>query len=560
MTETKNLIIAVVLSVAIIGLWQHFYTKPRVEVIKQQYAEQKKAKQEYGLKDDVVKIKEDKVVSRAEAIGQSSRVIINNGKLHGSISLKGARFDDLTLAEYKEENRPDSPEVTLLSPANTDTVYFAEFGWVGSNIKLPDSSTIWQENATELTKDTPVELSWNNGQGLKFILDISLDENYMFKIVRKVENASGADITISPYGLINRVKPEHKASAYISHEGVIGAMDDILNEVTYKKLKEEKKFTYKDMKGWLGITDKFWLSAIIPDKGNLYTGNFTYYNKNGNDRYQVDFLGNGLDVSSGASIEITDYFYAGAKKVGLLDKYRKNLNIDLFDRAVDLGWLYFITKPIFKMLTFFHHLVGNFGIAILLLTISIKLLLFPLANKSYVSMHHLKRLQPQMMDLRERYAHDKQSLNQAMMELYKTEKVNPMSGCLPLLLQIPIFFALYKVLYVTIEMRHAPFFGWITDLSEPDPTTIFNLFGLLPFTPPSYLMVGAWPLIMGVTMFLQQRMSPPPTDPTQAKVMKILPIAFTFIFATFPAGLVIYWAWNNTLSILQQWIITRKLK
>jgi YidC/Oxa1 family membrane protein insertase len=566
MQDTRNLIFAIVLSTLILFCWQYFYAGPRlIEAQKQAELLHSKIEASKPAAVNLNKTSQETDVTvpqeRTDVIKKESRIQINTPKLHGSISLKGARFDDLTLAEYKETEAPDSKEVALLSPTGSEGVYFAEFGWISAdkNTSVPDSQTIWHSKDTTLEVGKPVTLSWDNNAGLKFITTISVDDNYMFQITRRIENYGKASESVLPYGILNRAAPIAHKSFYILHEGALGVFDGVLNEVRYKDMKENKKQEINSKNGWLGITDKYWLTAIIPDQNSSFSTNFNYFHINDQDRFQTDYLGQKYNIEQGQSIETTSHLFAGAKKLSLLEKYSKDLNIALFDRAVDFGNLYFITKPLFKLLTYFHHLLGNFGLAILLLTISIKLLMFPLANKSYVSMHHLKRLQPQILEVKEHYKNDKAQLNKNIMELYKTEKVNPMAGCLPLLIQIPIFFALYKVLFITIEMRHAPFYGWIKDLSAPDPTSIFNLFGLIPFNPPAMLMVGAWPVIMGITMIMQQRMNPQPADPVQAKVMKMLPFIFVFLFNTFPAGLIIYWAWNNTLSVLQQWVITRQL-
>lgn len=557
MPETKNLIFAIILSTAVLFLWQYFYMKPRIEQAQQQQEVALKVAKERNISDDAQNVP----VSRKDALVSGGRIKIKTPSLHGSIALKGARFDDLTLAKYTITQDKDSPDVVLLSPSNTEQSYFAEFGWLSNNnsFDLPDSSTIWNSNNSTLSPEHPVTLTWENAQGVKFYIHVSVDKNYMFTIKREVANYSGKTIRLTPYGIINRVTDTHHKSFAILHEGALGVFGDGLTEVSWHDLEKNKKYEYSNGHGWLGFTDKYWLTALIPDANNSFDAKLTYFKRNGEDKFQADYLGQTGSIESGSSMETTSYFFAGAKEGNLIDKYATSLSIPLFDRAVDFGMLYFITKPLFKLLTFFHKLVGNFGIAIILLTVTVKLIMFPLANKSYVSMHMLKKLQPQVSEIHKRYTDDKIRANKEIMELYKNERVNPMSGCLPMLIQIPVFFALYKVLFVTIEMRHAPFFGWIKDLSEPDPTTIFNLFGLIDWAPPTLLHIGAWPIIMAITMFLQQKMSPAPADPIQAKVMKLLPVIFVFMFASFPAGLVIYWAWNNILSITQQWIITRKL-
>jgi YidC/Oxa1 family membrane protein insertase len=384
--------------------------------------------------------------------------------------------------------------------------------------------------------------------------------NFMFTVTLKVKNNSGKELTFFPYGLINRTYADTGKHMYILHEGPIGVFNNELTEISYEDLRDDGATKLEDSKGWLGVSDKYWLSAIVPDKNETFDANFRHIKRNDKDAYQIDMRGEAFTVPSGDDHSVTMRMFAGAKKVQLLDEYSMKYDIPLFDRAVDFGSLYFLTKPFFELLSFFYSHVGNFGIAILLLTCVIKLVMFPLANKSYTSMSQMKLLTPKMQEIREKHADDKMKMNTEIMEMYKREKVNPMSGCLPILIQIPVFFALYKVLFVTIEMRHAPFFGWIHDLSAPDPTNLFTLFGLLQWDVPGFLHLGIWPIIMCVTMVLQQKLNPKPTDEIQAMVIGYMPYVFLFLFASFPAGLVIYWAWNNTLSILQQWIIIRRLE
>jgi YidC/Oxa1 family membrane protein insertase len=493
---------------------------------------------------------------------KSSRIRIENEEISGTISLKGARFDDIRLTHYKETVDKNSKAIDLLAPSGTDGAYFVEFGWVSSGnttVTLPNHQSVWTADNDLLTDKKPVTLSWINPQGITFKMQITLDEHYVFNVKQSVTNASNQAITLFPYGLLHRQRMMDKKQFLILHEGGIGAVHGVLKELRYDDLMDNRAENFKQTRGWLGITDKYWLTAIVPSQDQPFDVNYTYTERNRNHHFQADFLGSAMRAQPGESLEYSSHFFAGAKRLKLLEQYQDELGIPLFDRAVDFGWLYFITKPLFKLLHILSQALGSFGLGILALTVLVKLILFPLANKSYVSMHHLKRLHPQLIQLKERYGHDKMRLNQEMMALYKREKVNPMAGCLPILIQLPVFFALYKVLFVTIEMRQAPFYGWISDLSVIDPTNVFNLLGLIPWTPPSFLHIGLWPLIMGATMVLQQHMQPAPADPVQAKVMKILPYIFIFLFASFPAGLVIYWAWNNMLSVLQQWVITRKL-
>lgn len=557
MSDSKNFILAAILSLAILIGWQYFYERPRVE---QAHRIAQLQKKKDPLQNPIAV--PAPIATREEAVTQGGRISIHSDKLHGSLSLKGVRFDDLTLADYHTSLEKNSPEVSLLSPSNTNDAYFAEFGWLTTDntIIVPNSSSIWTADKQELHTGETVNLIWISPQKLEFTSSISLDENYMFTVTQSVKNTLGQPVALLPYGLLNRKwKAEHRPF-YILHEGPLAVANGILAETKYSDLKEDQNKQFKDSSdGWVGITDKYWLTALIPDKNIVFDANFSHIPVNNIDKFQVDYLGKQQILSPGQTFTITNHLFAGAKKVSLLDQYSESLKIPLFDRAVDFGWFYFLTKPMFHALQFFHSHVDNFGVAILLLTVMVKMLMFPLANKSYASMSRMKALQPEMQKIRERCENDKVRLNKEVMELYKKEKVNPVSGCLPMLIQIPVFFSLYKVLFVTIEMRHAPFFGWIHDLSAPDPTSIFNLFGLIAWQPPSYLMIGAWPLIMGFTMFIQQRLNPAPADPVQAKVMKLLPVLFVFMFHTFPAGLIIYWAWNNTLSFLQQWVITRDI-
>ncbi|MBT5458730.1 MAG: membrane protein insertase YidC, partial [Rhodospirillaceae bacterium] len=493
---------------------------------------------------------------------QAPRLTLNSPRLRGSIQLKGGQIDDLILADYRETLDPESPNITLLSPAQGAKSYFAQFGWSSSDrsIVLPNDNTLWTANNTTLSPKRPVTLSWNNGQGLIFSRTVALDDNYVFTVTQQVQNNSDKAVTLFPYGLISRSETPETLGFFILHEGLLGVFDGQLKELDYDDLQDSGKIEQPTKGGWLGITDKYWLVALLPDqKAQLQTAFRHTLDAKKIDKYQVDYLGAGQILSPRGTVAVTNRLFAGAKEVNLLDDYLEKLQIARFDLAIDFGWFYFLTKPIFYALEYFYRLLGNFGLAILLLTVIIKLLFFPLANKSYKAMSRLKLLQPKMVALKDRYGDDKAKQNEAMMRLYKEEKVNPAAGCLPMLVQIPVFFALYKVLFVSIEMRQAPFYGWIQDLSAPDPTSMFNLFGLIPWGPPEFLLIGAWPLLMGITMFLQQKLNPAPADPMQAKIFMMLPIVFTFMLARFPAGLVIYWAWNNVLSITQQWVIMRRM-
>jgi YidC/Oxa1 family membrane protein insertase len=503
--------------------------------------------------------------TRTQILATQPKVAITTPSLHGSISLIGARIDNITLVRYRETIDPKSPEIVLFSPSGAPDAYFAQHGWVnvGGSLELPGSETRWTADAEVLTPERPVTLTWRNDAGVLFKRTIAVDENYMFTIRQEVINPTGAAFSLSPYGLIARYGTPPVSGFFILHEGPLGVFNGTLQELDYDDLQKEGTISEKSQGGWIGITDKYWLSALVPEQQGTANFRFLFEMYQGKNRYQVDYVGAPVQVPAGGTALAETRMFVGAKVLSLLQDYQDRYQIPLFDRAIDFGWFWFLTRPIFQVLVWLNHLVGNFGVAILLLTVFVKLLFFPLANKSYKAMSQMRKLQPEMMRLKERFGDDRMRFNQEMMALYKREKVNPASGCMPILIQIPVFFALYKVLFVTIEMRHAPFFGWIHDLSAPDPTSVWNLFGLIPWDPaiivPHILNIGAWPLIMGVTMYLQQKLNPQPPDPIQAKIFLLLPIVFTFMLATFPAGLVIYWAWNNLLSIAQQWVIMRRM-
>jgi YidC/Oxa1 family membrane protein insertase len=518
------------------------------------------------------------VVSREAAIADPNRVKIDTPRVSGSISLKGARIDDLSLLQFRETVDPASPPIVLYSPSGTAQPYYAEFGWVpatGSTVRLPDQNTMWQqEGSGSLTPTSPITLKYDNGEGLTFRRKISIDEHYLFTIKDEVTNVGTAPVTLYPFALISRHGTPQVSGYYILHEGLIGYLGDQgLQEYTYKKIDDAKTVNFKVTDGWLGITDKYWASALLPDTNAQLQARYSS-NLVGTVRtYQTDYLQDAQTIPIGGTGSANARLFAGAKEaslvginfpIGGLGGYNRQLSLNHFDLLIDWGWFYFITKPMFLALDFFYRLFGNFGISILLVTVLVKLLFFPLANKSYASMAKMKSVQPQLAALKERYPDDKVKQQQEMMEIYKKEKINPIAGCLPVALQIPVFFSLYKVLFVTIEMRHAPFFGWIKDLSAPDPTNLFNLFGLLHFDPTQlplfghYLALGVWPIIMGITMWFQMKLNPTPPDPTQKIIFDWMPLIFTFMLAGFPAGLVIYWAWNNLLSVLQQSFIMRR--
>lgn len=553
----------------ILFVWQAFIEWPRRQQLAQFAAiqEQKKESQKSEKAAEITAKESDSEynpnLTRQQRIASAARVRIKSDKLHGSISLKGARFDDLTLAKYLVSLDKDSSEVILLTPNGDNSAYFAQAGWVATDgkTKVPDSNSIWKADKESIGANDSTTLRWENGEGVTFILKISLDSNYMFSIEQKVENYSKNEISVAPYGYINRVIGESHQKNIIMHEGPLGVIGETINEISYSELKEDGNKVFDNSSGWVGITDKYWLTALIPNDSG-FKASFSHYNKNGQDRYQADYIAQQQNISAGMAASSKLRMFAGAKEINILDAYTKGGGKDnakpiaLFDRAVDFGILYFLTKPLFLMLNIFYSFIGNFGIAILMATIVIKLLMFPLANKSYAAMAKMRILQPEMVKLREKYHDDHIALNKAMIELYKRHKVNPASGCLPLLIQMPVFFALYKVLYVTIEMRHAPFFGWLRDLSAPDNSNLFTLFGLIQWTPPNFLHLGILPILYCATMIIQQHQQPMPTDPVQAKVMKIMPFFLMIIFATFPAGLVLYWVWSNILTIIQQEIIS----
>ncbi|WP_075214889.1 membrane protein insertase YidC [Mongoliimonas terrestris] len=578
MGDTRNMILAVVLSALVLIGWQYFVAGPQLEQAR--IAEQARLANEaatQGAAQGVAPTADGApaaggtpaagtvattgpaaFASRAEALAAAPRVPLDTPEIFGSVSLKGGRIDDLSLKGYRVSVDRESPNVTLLSPAGAPDAYFAEFGFVapaGDATVVPGAETVWTAPAgATLTPETPLVLTFDNGQGITFRRTISVDTHSMFEVKDEVVNAGSAAATVYPYGFVMRHGAPSVAGNYILHEGLIGVFgEEGLREVDYSELAEDGAIKPPPVAdGWLGITDKYWATALIPAGEGSFQPRFLHTRAGPADAYQADYLRDPLTVAPGATATTDVRLFAGAKETKRIDAYASDLGIRNFDLMIDWGWFYFLTKPMFYLIDTLFMLVGNFGVAILLVTVLIKGIFFPLANKSYVSMSNMKKIQPEMLELRDRFKDDKMKQQQAMMELYKREKINPLAGCLPILVQIPVFFALYKVLFVTIEMRHAPFFGWINDLSAPDPTSLFNLFGLIPWDPPLFLMVGVWPIIMGITMFVQMKLNPTPPDPAQAAVFTWMPLIFTFMLASFPAGLVIYWAWNNTLSVAQQ--------
>ncbi len=563
-SETRNLILAIALSILVFIGWTYFFAPKHTPAPAP--ATPTASSTTDVPSAPVAPSAPAAPADRAEALSAAPRVPIATARVSGSINLRGARIDDVRLNDYRETVNPDSPIIVLLSPSGSADPYYAEYGFVtdaGAKVTLPDSNTVWTAAPdAKLTIDTPLSLTFDNGAGLVFTRVISIDANYMFTIKDTVANTSGEAITLYPYGLISRHGLPHTAGFYVLHEGMIGVWGEAgLKEEKYSALQKEGQITGpKSTEGWLGITDKYWAATLVPIPGSEFTPRFVHTPAEGarKERFQAEYLGAPLAIAPGATGDVSAKLFAGAKEVAVISAYQNDLHIDRFDRLIDWGWFYFLTKPMFHLIDWLYKLVGNFGVAILLVTVLVKAVFFPLANKSYESMSRMKKVQPELVALRERFPDDRMKQQQAMMELYKKEKINPLSGCLPIVVQIPVFFALYKVLFVTIEMRHAPFFGWIHDLSAPDPTTIFNLFGLIPWTPPHMLMIGLLPILMGISQWVQMKMNPAPTDETQAMIFNWMPVIFTFMLASFPAGLVLYWTWNNTLSVIQQGVIMRK--
>ena len=591
MNDQKNLILAIALSVFIMLGFQFFMEGPRVEremALQQQQAAQQSAPAGQSAPESPATSTGAPIVPSVPDSGSTAppmpsaspapaaaaeasavntpRLTVETPRLKGSIALLGARIDQLTLTDYRVNVDPESPPIVLFSPPGSQSPYYAQFGWVASeaNVSVPGPNTVWRADRERLTPDSPVTLTWDNGQGQRFVRKLAIDADYMFTVTDSVENRGATPVTLYAYGLIARTGTPKTEGFYLLHEGPVGVFNGRLQEPSYDDLRSKTE-SAQTTGGWLGITDKYWLAALIPDQKSKAYVNFRHTRANNVDTYQADWASEKVAVAPGASTETTSRLFGGAKEINLLDRYTDSLAIDRLDLAIDFGWFWFLTKPFFYVLAWFNHLLGNYGLAILAVTVLVKLLFFPLANKSYASMSAMKKLQPEMLKLRERYKDDRMKLNEEMMALYKRSKVNPAAGCLPIVVQIPVFFALYKVLFISIEMRHAPFYGWIRDLSAADPTNLFNLFGIVPFDPTTlpvigaFLHLGVWPIIMGVTMWAQMRLNPTPPDPIQQKIFALMPILFTFMLASFPAGLVIYWAWNNLLSIAQQLVIMKRM-
>ncbi|MCA0301679.1 MAG: membrane protein insertase YidC [Proteobacteria bacterium] len=574
--DQKNFVVAIVLSVLIIVGWQYAFppakTPPAPTTQQQQQATAPggtagtpATPQPGGAPGTVpgAPAQAAQVVSRPEALALTPRVTFNTPELLGSISLKGARIDDVRLVKYRETVDPKSDPVAVLSPVGSAHPYYAEFGWSAADptVKVPGPDTLWTASAPSVAPGKPVRLTWDNGQGLLFALDVALDDFFMFTVKQSVENKSDKPVTLYPWSLAVRYGEPKADGTYILHEGPYGVFNGSLKEFSYSDFKDKPKQNFTTTGGWVGITDKYWMATLVPDQKQKVDVTLQRTGNAPDQKYQIDFVTPQKVVPPGATESSQSMLFAGAKIVRVISDYESRYSIEKFDLTIDWGWFSFFTRPLFWLLDWLYLHLGNFGLSILVLTVIVKALFFPLANKSYKAMSKMKALQPEMEKLKERFGEDRQRLNQEMMQLYRREKVNPAAGCLPIMVQIPVFFALYKVLYTTIEMRHAPFYGWIKDLSAPDPLTILTGFGLFNWQVPEFLHffnIGIWPLIMGVTMFLQQKLNPQPTDPVQARVFQFLPIMFTFMLAPFAAGLVIYWAWSNILSIGQQWTIMRQ--
>ena len=564
--NNKNFILAIVLSMAIIFGWQYFYAGPVAEKAKKQaeIAQTTTTTTTTASGDVQVPGSAIPALTREKALGTGPRLKISTPDVEGSINLTGAQIDDLHLVGYQETIDPKSPNITLLSPNGSPNAFFAEQGLVaatGTTAKLPDSKTEWTAEAgAVLGQGKPVTLTWDNGAGLLFKRQIAIDDKYVFSVTQSVQNNSSAAVALIPYARIQRQDTPKIAGYWVFYEGMLGYVGDKLQEVKYAAAVKSGEPTKVDSDGgWVGFTDKYWAAALIPEQARAVTATFQHQLVNGRDIYQTDYLSrDALVVQPGTTATYQDQLFAGAKVVKAIQSIGEKYHIKKFDLMIDWGWFEFITKPMFILLEFIKSIVGNFGIAILVATVLVKLAVFPLASKSFASMSKMKKLQPEMAKLKELYPDDKAKQQQGMMELYKREKVSPISGCLPVVVQIPVFFSLYKVILTSIELRHAPFFGWVHDLSSPDPTNLFTLFGLIAWSPPQILHLGIWPVLMGITMWVQMRLNPAPPDPVQASLFNWMPIMFTFMLGSFPVGLVIYWAWSNSLSILQQSVIMKR--
>jgi YidC/Oxa1 family membrane protein insertase len=589
MNETnRNVLIAMVLSMVVLVGWQFFVSGPQMERAQRQaeIAAAQNAAADPGLATAPSLPATDAATGagsvpattaiptsfadRASAIAATPRVTIDTASVVGSINLRGARLDDLQLKRYTETIAEDSPIITLLTPSGAPNAYYAEQGLAvadGSTIAVPDATTVWTvEGNDKLTETTPVTLAWDNGAGIVFRRTFAIDANYLFTVTQGIENNSGAPVQLYPYARAVREGTPHVANFFIQHEGplgVLGSNNLVLRK--YSDLHGDTRQQFLNTTGWVGFGDKYWATAVIAEPGKQINAQLTYLKPANREEYQTSYVGTeAISVAPGATAESKSYVFAGAKEEHVLASYQNEVGIDRLDMMIDWGWFSFLTYPMFWLLRALNGVLGNFGVAVLVLTVIVKLIFFPLASRSYASMAAMRRVAPEMKSIQERYKEDRPAQQKAMMELYKREKINPLSGCWPVLIQIPVFFALYTVIFITIDMRHAPFFGWIQDLAAQDPTNVFTLFGLIPWNPTAMpiigglLHLGIWPIIMGITMWVQMRLNPPPPDPTQAAIFNWMPVVFTFMLGTFPAGLVIYWSWNNFLSILQQYFIMKR--
>jgi len=558
----RNTITAIVLALAILIGWEVFLAPrfmPKPAVTKDTTAASLSAPA-----PDLVT--PEQTPTPAENTGEpEKRIRIATPSLDGSLTLTGGRIDDITLVKYRETLDPKSPEITLFSPTVSPHPYYAELGWItnDSSVAVPNATTTWTTENPDagLNEKAPVVLTWDNGQGLTFRRTISVDQNYLFTIIQTVENASEKAVTLYPYALVARLDGLSHSTTYLLHEGPMGVFNNTSKDVKYDDLKKAGREQVESTGGWIGISDKYWLSAVAFDQSAKVTGSFNHTMSGDRDRYQTDLRAAPVIVAPGETKDVKSYLFAGAKELTTLNAYANNVGIQRLDLAIDFGWFFYLTKPFFLALRWLYDHLGNFGVAILVFSTFVRLLMFPIANRQYKTMNAMKKIQPEMKKLQERYGKDRQKMNMELMELYKREKVNPLAGCLPILIQIPVFFALYKVLFIAIEMRHAPFYGWIHDLSAADPTGVLTLFGFVPWSVPSFLVffnIGVWPVLYGITMYLQQKLSPQTGDPTMQKMMMYMPVIFTFVLGTMPAGLVIYWTWSNLLGILQQWILLKR--
>ena len=556
MDNQKNLLLAVVLSLIIL-IGFDFFFGPNKNIVNENTPIDNEKLQRADA--DAPTIDEDTFVKKSEKLSvNEKRIKFKAERIRGSINLFGGTIDDIILNDYFESIEKKK-NVHILNKENSDSPYFLRLGWASTDksLELPNKNSLWKATKDQFEMEN-IKLQWKNKNGLQINREISFDENFMITITDEVINNTKQTLELTNFSYLRRKNymPENKF--FILHEGPLGVFNDTLKEISYEELEGNNEIIESTTNGWIGYTDHYWQIAIFPDTNESFKARFKSLS-NKKDSIQIDFINNNIkSIKPTESLKTKSYIFAGAKEVPLIDQYIENLNVNKLDLSVDFGWFYFLTKPLFYALHFLSTIFQNFGVGIIILTICIRIVLFPLANKSFKSMNSMRILTPEIKRIRERYKDDRQKMNQEMFALYREKKINPAAGCLPILIQIPIFFALYKVLFVSIEMRHAPFFGWIKDLSAPDPTSLFNLFGLIPWDTPSFLTIGVWPLLMGLTMYLQQKINPPPPDPIQAKIFMMLPFIFTFLLATFPSGMVVYWTVNNILSIGQQYILLNK--